>query len=358
MPNLPLTQSLRSVVAPHTARGPNASACLQVNQVLMVLVLFVAGTFQHSSNLTSVYGACVSSAMFLTTMLWTGVLTHSIGLPFWASLLLTSPFHLLDGSLLTANLAKFFSSGPVQLSYPGYTTADAGGATMGPVPQNAWVSMVPLMVAIATFACMISYLWGRRMANLDNARLSAVFLAASRSPDPRLSAAVEGITVAMRLPSLGAQVILPDDPSLSGALNRRRFVKRQSSSGSSRRASLALDGGVGSSFQDPLWGASVQLQQPSFGSTHKPKRTPSGAGEAMAASAQLRVPETPIGVLAALPPAEPPSTIPLIAGAEAIPEGAEEDDVDGFDEGELRNVVDEALYAIHGASGLKARRSA
>jgi K+ transporter len=40
------------------------------NLVLCVACLFVTGTFQHSANLTAVYGACVATAMLATTVLY------------------------------------------------------------------------------------------------------------------------------------------------------------------------------------------------------------------------------------------------------------------------------------------------
>ena len=71
-------------------------------------------------------------------------------------------------------------SGPVQLSYPSNTykelqTASMLGA-MGPVPQNAWVAMVPLIVASLLSIMMLAFLWGRRYVLLHSAKLAAFLL--------------------------------------------------------------------------------------------------------------------------------------------------------------------------------------
>ena len=107
--------------------------CPELNAILCVLCLFVVATFQHSSNLTAIYGACVATAMTLTTVLWVGTLRFARGWPAWATLALAVPICLMDAALLTANWGKFFVSGPVLLSYPGYTNGDLQTQARGPV---------------------------------------------------------------------------------------------------------------------------------------------------------------------------------------------------------------------------------
>lgn len=71
-------------------------------------------------------------------------------------------------------------SGPVQLSYPSNTYKELQTAStlgrMGPVPQNAWVAMVPLIVATLLSVMMLAFLWGRRYVLLHSTKLAAFLL--------------------------------------------------------------------------------------------------------------------------------------------------------------------------------------
>ena len=150
------------------------------NVMLCVMCLIVTGTFQHSANLTAVYGACVACAMMVTTLLFCGVAVLSMGWPIILAVALCLPLLFMDGALATANVAKFFVSGPVQLSYPSNDAAilqsQAAIGAFGPVPQNAWVAMLPLIVASIFTIAMISWTWGRRKSILNTARQSAFLL--------------------------------------------------------------------------------------------------------------------------------------------------------------------------------------
>ena len=148
------------------------------NFVLCVVCLIVTGTFQHSSNLTAVYGACVSTAMLVTTLLYTGVIVFALRKPLLLATAVCLPLLFMDTALASANVAKYFTSGPVLLSYPSNTNAilqsQTAIGTMGPVPQNAWVAMIPLIVSVIMFAVMCAHLWGRRKVLLHSAKLSAL----------------------------------------------------------------------------------------------------------------------------------------------------------------------------------------
>ena len=149
-----------------------------LNTVLLLLCLFTVGTFQHSSNLTAVYGACVSAAMLLTTTLYAGVAVTSLRLHVVAVIALCLPLLFCDFALFTANAAKYFTSGPRLLSYPSITAEilqrQSTQGAMGPVPENAWVAMIPLMLFVMLSIAMLAWLWGRRKVMLDGARLSAL----------------------------------------------------------------------------------------------------------------------------------------------------------------------------------------
>ena len=68
------------------------------NAILMVMCLIVCGTFQHSSNLTAVYGACVSTAMFATTLLYTGVILFARGGSALLAAAVAAPLLFMDGA--------------------------------------------------------------------------------------------------------------------------------------------------------------------------------------------------------------------------------------------------------------------
>jgi hypothetical protein len=151
-----------------------------VTAAMAFLCLFLLGTFQHSSNLTAVYGAAVSTAMLVTTILYAGVAAFSLKLRLIFVIAIVSPLLFMDASIASANVGKFFVSGPVQLSYPGNTyeqlaTSENIGA-MGPVPQNAWVAMVPLCIAVMVTFGSLCWLWGSCMTLLHQAKLSAFLL--------------------------------------------------------------------------------------------------------------------------------------------------------------------------------------
>ena len=90
------------------------------------------------------------------------------------------PLFFMDASLASANVGKFFVSGPVQLSYPSNTYKQLQSATtigdMGPVPQDAWIAMVPLIVAAFVSLFMLCWLWGRSNVLLSAAKLAAFIL--------------------------------------------------------------------------------------------------------------------------------------------------------------------------------------
>jgi hypothetical protein len=117
------------------------------------------------------------------------VARFSLNLPLVAVAAIVLPLLFMDGALASANVAKFFVSGPVLLSYPSNTAyalqTEAAVGAFGPVPQNAWVAMVPLMIAVLGFAAMASWLWGRRKSAVDAARLSAFVLAAAKGDHAR-----------------------------------------------------------------------------------------------------------------------------------------------------------------------------
>lgn len=149
-----------------------------VNLILCAFCLVFVGAFQHASNLIAVYGACVSTAMLLDSVLYAGVAHFALRLPLLAVAAIVLPLLIMDGSLATANLAKYFISGPVALSYPSDTAAilqaQEQPGRLGPVPQNAWVAMLPLAMAAFIFLSFSAWAWGRRKAMLDTARTSAL----------------------------------------------------------------------------------------------------------------------------------------------------------------------------------------
>ena len=196
---------------------PAALPCpsgLQANRVCLVLCLIIVGTFQHSSNLTSVYGACVSSAMFITTMLWIGVLLYCHGWSPLATAAVGLPLMLMDGALVTANIAKYFISGPLQLSFPEKTSlllqraAVVGEDLTGPVPGNGWVAMLPLMITTLLFAAMCSWAFGSRIVSLELNRLTSVVIMMPERPSCMGGGAAEvgdtaasaSVSVHLRLP--------------------------------------------------------------------------------------------------------------------------------------------------------------
>lgn len=62
------------------------------------LCLFILGIFQHSSSLTAVYGACVATAMLMTTLLYAGVAIYKLKLPVAAAAAIVVPLLFMDCS--------------------------------------------------------------------------------------------------------------------------------------------------------------------------------------------------------------------------------------------------------------------
>lgn len=75
--------------------------------------------------------------VLVTTLLYTGVAHFSLQLPVVVTACVCVPLLFMDCAMATANLGKFFVSGPVQLSYPSNTeyllqTASSIGASAFP----------------------------------------------------------------------------------------------------------------------------------------------------------------------------------------------------------------------------------
>ena len=89
--------------------------CPGVNRAMFLCVMLIVGTFQHSSNLTAVFGACVSCAFLCDSTLRLSVAAYVYNWH-WASLLVVgAPLLVMDGALASANVAKYFTAGPVLL---------------------------------------------------------------------------------------------------------------------------------------------------------------------------------------------------------------------------------------------------
>jgi hypothetical protein len=78
--------------------------------------------------------------VLLTTILFSGVATFALKLPFALAAALCVPLLFVDGAVVSANVAKYFVSGPVLLSYPAndeqILQSQAKVGTMGPVPGD------------------------------------------------------------------------------------------------------------------------------------------------------------------------------------------------------------------------------
>src|SRR5690606_13768319 len=107
----------------------------QVNTMLLIGVVILVLEFGSSSALASAYGISVTGEMVVTALLLFIVLTGVWRKPVWLAALVVTPFLLLDGLFLWANVQK---------------VADGG-----------WVS-----IAIAAVLTMIMVMWRRGTAIL------------------------------------------------------------------------------------------------------------------------------------------------------------------------------------------------
>lgn len=139
--------------------------CPGINRLMFGLVLVVLGSFQHSSNLTSVFGACVASAFLVDSLLRLGVAACVQRWRWPALLAVGGPLLLMDGALFTANVARYFTAGPVLLG-----EGDALG-------RSSWIAYIPLIIEVLLSTLMFNWIWGRRALLLDAAKRTATLLA-------------------------------------------------------------------------------------------------------------------------------------------------------------------------------------
>jgi KUP system potassium uptake protein len=97
-----------------------------VNNALMIGVLFLLVTFQTSSNLAAAYGIAVTGAMFVDTLLFFVIVRWMWKKPLWVAILASSGFGILDVTFISSNLLK--------------------------IPQGAWL---PLVLG----ACLVVLMW-------------------------------------------------------------------------------------------------------------------------------------------------------------------------------------------------------
>eukprot|EP00871_Galdieria_phlegrea_P005797 jgi/Galph1/704/GphlegSOOS_G5531.1 len=83
----------------------------EINFILMIITLILAGTFQTSSGLTSAYGVTVSGSFLTTTILFTIFIVHVFKTPLYISLWFTIVFGIVDLLLFTSALTKVPSGG-------------------------------------------------------------------------------------------------------------------------------------------------------------------------------------------------------------------------------------------------------
>jgi hypothetical protein len=74
----------------------------------------------------------------------------------------------MDGALATANVAKYFTAGPVLLG---------GGSVSG---RSAWIAFIPLIIVVFMSATMGLWLWGRRQLLLQAAQRTVALLELGR----------------------------------------------------------------------------------------------------------------------------------------------------------------------------------
>ncbi len=87
----------------------------QINWILLVGVVALVLSFGSSSALAGAYGISVVGAMITSSLLAVVAIHRLRKQPLWISLLLFSPFLLVEGGFLAANLLKVFHGGFVPL---------------------------------------------------------------------------------------------------------------------------------------------------------------------------------------------------------------------------------------------------
>jgi KUP system potassium uptake protein len=91
--------------------------------------------FQQSSRLAVAYGIAVTGTMLITTLVFFFIIVHAWRWPLWKALAVTLLFLAIDIPFFVANLIKFV--------------------------QGGWV---PVVIAIAVFACFTTWKRGRQLA--------------------------------------------------------------------------------------------------------------------------------------------------------------------------------------------------
>ena len=140
--------------------------CPSINAVMCVTVLVIVGAFQHSSNLTAVFGACVGCAFLCDSLLRLGVAAFVQRWRWPALCAVGLPLLVMDGALASANVAKYFEAAPLLLG---------GGTLLGP---GTWVAFIPLIIFVLLTAAMAVWLWGRRIQTVEGAKATSLLLLA------------------------------------------------------------------------------------------------------------------------------------------------------------------------------------
>jgi KUP system potassium uptake protein len=124
---------------------PKLNICLAIGVMILVVV------FQSSTKLASAYGIAVTGTMLMTSLLSFFIVRYKWKKPLWQSLLIISPFVLIDGALFSSTLMKLFHG------------------------IGAWV---PLMVGTGIFTLMMTWKQGRELVrqHLHRKDKLAVFL--------------------------------------------------------------------------------------------------------------------------------------------------------------------------------------
>jgi KUP system potassium uptake protein len=89
----------------------------RVNTALLVGVLLLVGLFRTSSALASAYGIAVATTMVVDGLLGFVVVWKLWGWKPWSAALLVTPFVIVDGTFLTANLLKIFEGAWVPILF-------------------------------------------------------------------------------------------------------------------------------------------------------------------------------------------------------------------------------------------------
>ena len=102
--------------------------------------------FQHSSNLTAVFGACVGCAFLCDSSLRLGVAAYVHNWNWAAMLAVGVPLMVMDGALASANVARYFTAGPVLLGE---------GSANG---RSAWIAYIPLILIVTGSTFMATWM--------------------------------------------------------------------------------------------------------------------------------------------------------------------------------------------------------